>query len=687
MDVKHDQSESYFQAYTQFFLLKYKNTKFDLVISTDNAAFNFLVKYKKYLPGNPPAVFCGLNYVDSIPDGFTGIMEDIEIKSNIQSILKIHPGYKKLYIINDRTETGIVIRTKTDEIISNSFPELKYEFLTDYSFSELKTKLASITEGSIVLLFTFNIDKNGYNISYDNILKEINPFCKVPVYGTWDFYLNNGIVGGKITRSATHGENAADIALKVLHGLFTSTIPVSFGTTEYMYDYRQLKFFKIKKSKLPAESIIINSPFSVLKKNLKVIVFVGILIILLIGLIFIFFKLFHKERHIRKREQHFVQEFKNKSTELENALQLAEKSSQLKTAFLSNLSHEIRTPMNAIVGFSDLLTSTRDEKQEEYVSIIKASSLQLLSIINDIIEMSMIDTNQVNIHLSAVNVNQVIDEVYSSFSMSADSKVEIRKKPGLENSEATITTDEVKFRQILSNLLSNALKFTENGFVEIGYFSATEFLEFYVKDTGIGIDSQFHEEIFERFRRVEHSDISLFRGLGIGLTLSQSYVKILGGNIWLHSEPGNGSTFYFTVPYKKVLNISEPKLEPEKPDLKNHVILICEDDDNNLLYFKELFSKTNTFILYAKNGKEAVKVCRENPSVDLVLMDLKMPEMNGWDATKIIKGLRPDLAIIAQTAHALALETNQLTSKGFDDYVTKPIKKSELFEKISRYIK
>jgi CheY-like chemotaxis protein len=238
----------------------------------------------------------------------------------------------------------------------------------------------------------------------------------------------------------------------------------------------------------------------------------------------------------------------------------------------------------------------------------------------------------------------------------------------------------------LTNLVSNALKFTERGMVEVGYSEGNDFLEFYVKDTGIGIAPEYHEDIFERFWRVDHTDLTLFRGLGIGLTLSRSFVKLMGGNIWLHSEPGIGSTFYFTIPFKKVSSVIAPKKGNEKVNLNNHIILICEDDETNLYYFKELFSKTNTFVLWAKNGNEAVKSVKENPNIDLVLMDLKMPEMNGWEATKIIKTIRPDLPVIAQTAHALIIETSQLTTKGFDDYVTKPIKKDELFEKISRYI-
>ncbi len=687
LDTKHFESPQYFKNFASFFLSKYKAIRFDLVVSTDNAAFNFLTEFHDSLVGKPPVVFCGLNYVDKIPVNFTGIMEDIDIQSNIQTILSLHPQYRKLYFVIDRSITGNIISKKSKEIIAKTFPNLRYEFLTDYTFSELKQKLATLQKGEVVLLTTFNIDKEGNQISYDIILDQLKPGCHVPIYGTWDFYLNKGIVGGKIVRAITHGELAGRIAIKIMQGTKVSDIPVISGPSEFIFDKKVMKKFGISQSKLPNKSIVINSPISFIQENLQLFIFISVIFFLMLIVIVILLKLFGKEKQIRKKEQAFLQEIRKKSIELEGALQLAEKSNQLKTAFLSNLSHEIRTPMNAIVGFSDLLVSNYpDKKLEEYVSIIRSSSSQLLSIINDIIEMSMIDTNQVNLHYSNVNVNRTIGEICASFSvgMDANSKVELKKNlPVHQNYQ--IYTDEVKLRQILTNLVSNALKFTERGLVEVGYSEGNDFLEFYVKDTGIGIDPKYHEDIFERFWRVDHPDLTLYRGLGIGLTLSRSFVKLMGGNIWLHSEPSIGSTFYFTVPFKKTSETPSEK-ETEKLSFDNHVILICEDDDNNLYYFKELFSKTNTFILWARNGNEAVKSVKENPNIDLVLMDLKMPEMNGWEATKIIKTIRPELPVIAQTAHALIIETSQLTTKGFDDYVTKPIKKSELFDKISRYI-
>lgn len=687
LDTKRYIAPEYLDIFTQYFKTKFESTRFDVVITTDNAAFNFMVTHRDELPGKPPVVFCGLNYVDSIPPNFTGIMEDIDIYSNIKTILSIHPDYEKLYLIIDHTLTGKVLLNKAIETIGQSFPDLKHEYLSNLTYPELLNKLRFLKKGEIVLLLTFNTDKERNVISYDQIMDDIKPICKVPIYGTWDFYLDRGIVGGKITYSTTHGKAAANIALRILKGEQTGRILVKPGPTLYLFDQKVLREFRISHSRLPKDSKIINTPLNYMEENMALISFVGVVLVLLLVIIGFLIKIVSKEKHISRQEHTFNAELKQKSIDLEKALQQAEQSSQLKSAFLTNLSHEIRTPMNAIVGFSDLMSSNKDEiKNQEYISIIKSSSSQLLSIINDILEMSLIETKQSKIHLSEVNINQIFDDLFYSFTLSANNseKVVLTKNLPLSKKNADFVTDEVKFKQILSNLISNALKFTELGYVEIGYQPRKDVVEFYVKDSGVGIAPEHHEEIFKRFRKID-SELPLTRGLGIGLSLSKSFVQLLGGEIWLESKVGEGSTFFFTLPYTKSTAKTEKETVEERPVLYDMTILVCEDDPFNILYFKELFKNNESSIFWAKNGKEAIQICSENQSIDLVLMDLKMPEMNGWEATKIIKSMRPDLPVIAQTAHLLPSETKEISGKGFDDYLTKPINKRELFEKINKF--
>lgn len=318
----------------------------------------------------------------------------------------------------------------------------------------------------------------------------------------------------------------------------------------------------------------------------------------------------------------------------------AEESDRLKTAFLHNISHEIRTPMNAIVGFSGFLNDSDliPEKRKHYTDLIIQSSDQLLAIIDDIVSTASIEAGQEEIQENEININlicKLINEQY--FSKAKDKNVILSFKTILPDDEAIIITDATKLTQILNNLIVNALKFTQQGYVNFGYTVKDSQLEFYVEDSGIGIHLDMQEVIFNRFRQVETTDARNFGGSGLGLSISKAYVEMLGGKMWLTSELGKGSVFYFTIPYKKV---NQEKL-PDIPSIKGlrfefktpKTLLIAEDEDSNFMMLAELFSEMGINIIRAANGIEAVELCKSNPHIDLVLMDLKMPEMDGYEAT------------------------------------------------------
>ncbi len=377
------------------------------------------------------------------------------------------------------------------------------------------------------------------------------------------------------------------------------------------------------------------------------------------------------------------------------AKEKAEESDRLKSSFLANLSHEIRTPMNAIQGFTDLLKTPNltDEKKDIYISTIKKSGNKLLLIINDIIEISKIDAGHIVPHFTPININDFFFDLYNTLSITIpdDKRLELILVNSTQNATIYISTDEVKLLQIMTNLINNAIKFTEEGSVTFGYEIKNEKqIQFFVKDTGIGIDPKYKHIIFERFRRVEN-DISIMKGgSGLGLAISKAYVEMLGGTIELDSEVGKGSCFSFTIP----LIIAEKNSLPEptvsnknKIDYTNNdVILIAEDDDVNYLYFKEIISNYNFTIIRACTGKEAVDYCRKHDFL-LVLMDIKMPEMDGFEALKLIKAIKPNLQIIAQTSYALPEDEALIKKSGFDGYITKPINKEELRKQIDSVLK
>lgn len=375
--------------------------------------------------------------------------------------------------------------------------------------------------------------------------------------------------------------------------------------------------------------------------------------------------------------------------EIIKAKEKAEESDRLKSAFLQNMSHEIRTPLNAICGFSNFLNEPNlsEERKKNYVSIINSSSDQLLSIVNDILTISSLETKQEIIIIENFNVNDVIDELHEIFKRQLrtnDIPIILNKTQPL--SQLQVSSDKTKVTQILSNLINNALKFTTKGFVEFGYSLKQDVLEFYVKDTGIGIESDIHESIFKRFQQADDSISRRYGGSGLGLSISKGYVELLNGKIWVESELGKGATFFFTIPYVFVKEEENAKFVVKEPKNSHYTILVAEDEEVNFLFIEELLKNKDFILVHATNGEEAVEVCRINQDIDLILMDIKMPKLDGYSAAKIIKELNPDIPIIAQTAYALNTEVDKYKD-AFDEYITKPIKSSILIEIINKCLK
>jgi signal transduction histidine kinase/CheY-like chemotaxis protein len=373
----------------------------------------------------------------------------------------------------------------------------------------------------------------------------------------------------------------------------------------------------------------------------------------------------------------------------------AKKSDHLKSAFLANMSHEIRTPMNGIIGFSQLLKKPglSKEKQDKYVNTIIDSANHLLTIVNDILDISKIETGQIEIVSQPTNINELLLSLIEHYTLKAEEKgITIKLNCELKENEYVILTDKPKLKQILNNLISNAIKFTSEGHIIVGCNSNKDSINFFVEDTGIGVPKEFQREIFERFRQVETTTTRNFGGTGLGLAISKNLVELLGGKLWLESEIGKGSIFRFAinktivVPPNIKLNkdIDLDSIEP-KP-VKQTTILIAEDEDNNYFYLSEALSDIGIKVLRAKDGLEAIKLTNNYPEISLILMDIKMPELNGYSATKLIKERYPNLPIIAQTAYALTGEKEKILNEGFDGYISKPIRLNELFKILNKYI-
>ena len=387
----------------------------------------------------------------------------------------------------------------------------------------------------------------------------------------------------------------------------------------------------------------------------------------------------------RNRLEQLVEE---RTADLVEAMKKVEESDNLKTAFLANMSHEIRTPMNAIVGFSSLLTNQDISKNEKktLISYIKKSSESLLILINDILEMSQIQANQLIISNQPVNIIDIMKELLASCQLQAKPKgIELIMDAGTFGDNLICFIDPFRLKQVLSNLISNALKFTNKGSVIFGVNNNIHgFLTFYVKDTGIGIPKEVGNSIFERFLKVESDTTKLYEGVGLGLSICYSIVKALGGNIWYESNVGQGTTFYFTIPYNYNEYNAEikSKSNQEIPNLSTKQILIVEDEELNYKLIEFFLAKTKANIIWAKNGFEAVENVKNN-DIDLILMDLKMPVMDGIEATKRIRQIKPNQLIVAQTAFAYKEEKTKFLKSGFDGYIVKPIIMEKLMQTIN----
>ncbi len=388
-----------------------------------------------------------------------------------------------------------------------------------------------------------------------------------------------------------------------------------------------------------------------------------------------------------------ITEQKTYLAELIAAKEKAEESDRLKSAFLANISHEIRTPMNGILGFSELLKEPHlsGEEMAEYIELIQKSGHRMLNLINELIDISRIDAKETSIEISETPLNKLLEDIYAFFKPNALSKgLRLTYSKGLSDSESLIKTDNGKLNQILINIVNNALKFTTKGGIDFGYTKQDENLEFYVIDTGIGIPHDMKNKVFDRFRQVDNTLTRGYEGAGLGLSITKSFVTMLGGTIKVESIDGTGTNVSFTLQYNPVnapKSISPALPEAKVPETLPHLcILIAEDDEVSTLLLKRNLKGENFTIICAVNGWEAVELVQHHPEINLVLMDIKMPVMNGFEATRLIKQQRPDLPVIAQSAFTSQEDKEKATEAGCDSFITKPVRKSELLELIQEQL-
>jgi len=386
--------------------------------------------------------------------------------------------------------------------------------------------------------------------------------------------------------------------------------------------------------------------------------------------------------------------------ELQEAKEKAEASDKLKTAFLGNMSHEIRTPMNAIIGFASLLRSDlSEEKRNLYLDNIINGSNDLLQLIEKIITISRLDSGQLKLNRREFNLNLKLQEIENRFreELIANGKEDINFSlvPGSKDEDFSIYSDPMRLAEILNNLLENAVKFTDSGEISFGYYLLEEEKEgksllFFVKDTGKGIEKEKSKVIFERFVKIVEKNETVFRGSGLGLSIAKGLSDLFGGAIWVESLSGAGSKFYFSLPLntiKTTRKVILPKISNESNDWSAFELLIAEDVESNYLYIKELLAPTGIKILRARDGIEAVELFEANTGINIVLMDILMPGMDGYEATTEIRQLKPSVPVVAQSAFTFEGDMQDGLYAGcFNDYIMKPYTREMLIGVMKKFL-
>ena len=571
--------KSNFEIEKEYFQKKYSGIQMDGLLVTDNDALDFVIRYEKTFSPDVPVVFAGIsNPEDYSLEGsrYYGLKESGSNENVVGFIRNLLPNSKRLLVITDLTTTGLIYRK---EFLRQAqvFKDFTILFPEVIDLDSIYRMVSSENDYDAIYYIGISQDKNGRLVDPMPLVKQICLRAKVPVFTNDPIYNGVGIVGGLFQSGKRHGAKSVDLLINLLNKKPTDTFQhVYIEGQSSFFDHKMLDKYNISAKKLPLYAVIINQKTLFDKENF------GVLFIVLVVLSFIVVVLSvvnRRRKNKQKRTNNQLREIESQKLELEEAqeqlsrviLELenangqlqdtnvrlmeakkkAEESDNLKSAFLANVSHEIRTPLNSIVGFSSLLSEPdlSEETKKTYIDLVESNTESLLVLIDEIIDLSKIEAQQLTLKKLNFSIDSLMSELFQIFSQTQiNPNVELRMKKLSDDKELIVNSDRIRIKQIFINLLSNAAKFTNSGFIEFGYQEDhIHGIVFYVKDTGIGISKEYHKAVFHRFRKLNENSGKVFRGTGLGLAITQKLVELLGGKIWLESKLGEGTCFFFTI--------------------------------------------------------------------------------------------------------------------------------------------